>query len=116
MVILHALTKKFWDTYKDKSEYGDWSLNNCGFIHCSDVNTFHYVAPNFKDEKDEMVLLVIDTDKVTSKILWEDLRNCGVEFPHIYGLLNKSAVISVLPYLRNDKKEWLMNDELKKYI
>lgn len=43
MVILHALTKKFWDTYKDKSEYGEYSLNKWGFIHCSDINTFHYV-------------------------------------------------------------------------
>lgn len=52
-------------------------------------------------------MLLIDTGKVKSEILWEDLRGCGVEFPHIYGLLNKSAVIAVLPYLRNDKKEWL---------
>lgn len=112
MIILHSLTKKFWDTYKNNNFYGDLALDKYGFIHCSDVSTYHYVAPNFKDESEEMILLVIDTDKVTSKIVWEDLNNCGIKFPHIYGLLNKSAVISILPHLWNEKKEWVMNDEL----
>lgn len=99
MIILHALTKKFWDTYYDKIYYGEYSLEKFGFIHCSDINTYHYVAPNFKDETDKMVLLLIDTDKVEPEIIWEDLRNCGVKFPHIYGLLNKDAIVSILPHL-----------------
>lgn len=116
MIILHALTKKFWDTYNNTDVYGDWSLKKYGFIHCSDINTYHYVAPNFKNEPDEMVLLLIDTDKVASKIVWEDLKNCGIKFPHIYGLLNKSAVIAVLPHLWNNKRAWIMNEELKKFL
>ncbi len=116
MIILHALTKKFWDTYQEKNFYGDYSLNKYGFIHCSDISTYHLVAPNFKNEHDEMILLVIDTEQVTSKIIWEDCNNCGTKYPHIYGLLNKSAIISILPHLWSDSGEWIMNDELKKYL
>ena len=116
MIIIHSLTKEFWDTYKDKDFYGDYSLNKFGFIHCSDINTYHLVATNFKSEDKEMILLVIDTEKVNSKIDWEDLRNCGVKFPHIYGLLNKDAIITILPHLWDDKKEWIINDEFKKYL
>ena len=60
-----------------------------------------------------MVLLVIDTSKVIPKIIWEDLRNSGVAFPHIYGLLNKNAIVGVLPHLWSANKEWIPNDELK---
>ena len=112
MIILHALTKTLWNTYQDKDFYGELSLEKFGFIHCSDINTYHLVAPNFKNEPDEMVLLVIDTNKVSSKIAWEDLRNTGVAFPHIYGLLNKDAIVTVLPHLWSDNKEWIANDEL----
>ena len=69
MKIIHSLTKEFWDTYNDKDFYGDYSLNKFGFIHCSDINTYHFVAPNFKNENKEMILLVIDTEKVNSKIV-----------------------------------------------
>lgn len=113
MIILHALTKSLWNTYQDKDFYGELSLEKFGFIHCSDIDTYHLVAPNFKNEPDEMVLLVIDTSKVIPKIIWEDLRNSGVAFPHIYGLLNKNAVVTVLPHLWSDNKEWVANDELK---
>ena len=54
------------------------SLNAFGFIHCSDIHTYHLVAPNFADEKEERILLVINTGKITAPVIWEDLRNCGV--------------------------------------
>lgn len=62
-----------------------------------------------------MVLLVIDTDKLENKVVWEDLRNCGVKYPHIYGLLNTSAVVDVVLHLLSDDKEWIVNEELLKY-
>lgn len=116
MIILHAVNKPFWDTYEEKAFYGEDSLNRYGFIHCSDIDTYHFVAPNFKAETDEMVLLLIDTEKVTPPIRWEDLRNCGTKYPHIYGLLNKDAVASVLPHLWSPEKEWIMNEELKELL
>ncbi len=73
------------------------------------------MTPNFKDETDKLVLLVIDTDKLENEVIWEDLRNCGVAYPHIYGLLNTDAVVDVVPHLWNDKKEWIINEELLKY-
>lgn len=48
-------------------------------------------------------------------MLWEDLRNCGVAYPHIYGLLNTDSVVEVVPHLWNDKREWIVNEELLKY-
>lgn len=114
MYIIHCLKEKVWNEYKNKEYYGEDSLIKFGFIHCSEISTYQWVAPNFKNETDNLVLLVIDTDKVKNEVIWEDLRNCGVTYPHIYGLLNTDSVVEVVPHLWNDKKEWIMNEELIK--
>jgi uncharacterized protein (DUF952 family) len=108
--ILHSVIKEAF--YNDT--YGTQDLNKFGFIHCSDLDTYYLVAPNFKDENKERVLLVIDTTKLKSKLKYEDV--CGVKFPHIYGLINKEAIVEVLPHLWSKEKEWFPNVELKKYI
>ncbi|MGN1347756.1 MAG: DUF952 domain-containing protein [Acutalibacteraceae bacterium] len=115
MYIIHCLKEKTWDEYKSQKYYGEESLNRFGFIHCSEITTYQWVAPNFKNETDNLVLLVIDTDKVESKVVWEDLSNCSVAYPHIYGLLNTDAVVEAVPHLWSDKKEWIINEELLKY-
>lgn len=115
MYIIHCLKEKDWNDYKNQKYYGEYSLNKFGFIHCSEITTYQWVAPNFTNETENLVLLVIDVDKVENKVVWEDLRNCGIAHPHIYGLLNTDAVVEVLPHLWNDKKEWIINKELLKY-
>ena len=112
MIILHATTKKSWSSCENLDFYGEHCINNCGFIHCSDIDTYHLVAPKFKNEVEEMVILVINTCKVSSKILWEDFNGTGVSFPHIYGMLNKDAIVTILPHIWNKNKEWVPNREL----
>lgn len=115
MIIIHSVKEAFWNGYRDKPYYGEDSLEQFGFIHCSEVSTYQWVAPNFKEETDPYVLLVIDTDLLQSPLIWEDLRNCGMFYPHIYGLLNTDAVIAVLPHLWSKDKEWVKNPELLAY-
>lgn len=115
MYIIHCLKEDTWDVYKNQKYYGEDSLCKFGFIHCSETSTYQWVAPNFKDETDKLLLLVIDTDKLENKVIWEDLRNCGVAYPHIYGLLNTDAVVEVVPHLWSDDKVWIINEELLKY-
>ncbi len=112
MYILHSLKENTWNTYKNQKYYGEHSMRKCGFIHCSDISTYKWVAPNFKHETDSLVLLVIDTNKLENRVVWEDLENCGIKFPHIYGLLNTDAVVEVLPHLWSNEREWIMNFEL----
>lgn len=112
MYILHSGKKS--DFNINKKYYGNESINKFGFIHCSDIDTYYLVAPNFKEEKEERLLLVIDTNSVTAPIKWEE--NYGVKFPHIYGLLNTSSVVEVLPHLWSKNREWIPNEELKKYL
>lgn len=112
MYILHSVKKVDFDI--NKHYYGQDSINKFGFIHCSDFDTYYLVAPNFKNEPDERLLLVINTDKVNANIKWED--GGGIDFPHIYGLLNVDSVEEVLPHLWTKNKIWIPNEELKKYV
>lgn len=111
MYILHSVLEKDFD--KNSKYYGEESIKKFGFIHCSELDTYELVAPNFKDEEELRVLLVIDTDKVEAEIKWED--GGGMDFPHIYGLLNREAVVEVLPHEWNEKRVWISDEGLEKY-
>lgn len=115
MYILHCLKKSTWEACKGQAYYGRRSLEACGFIHCSEIDTYADVAPNFADEPDALVLLVIDTEQVKVPIKWENGEGYETKYPHIYGLLNTDAIVAVLPHLWDGDKNWVPNDELKAF-
>ena len=83
------------------------------FFENGEIDTYYLVAPNFKEDLNYRLILLIDTDKVDSEIKWED--GGGIDFPHIYGLLNKDAIIGVYNHIWNNERIWLPNEELKEY-
>ena len=113
MYIIHVANKALFENEIKSGAYGSESLKRCGFIHCSDLDTYYLVAPNFRNDADEKVILVIDTDRLVPEVKWED--GGGLDFPHIYGLLNKEAVIAVFPHLWSADRIWIPNEELKPY-
>lgn len=64
MIIIHSLTEKLWKQYNGKNFYGTEQIEEYGYIHCSEISSYKYVAPNFKETNEKMLLLVIDTDKI----------------------------------------------------
>jgi uncharacterized protein (DUF952 family) len=44
-----------------------------------------------------LVKLVIDTDKLTSKFVFDWSPSTQDTFPHIYGPINSDAVVDVIP-------------------
>ena len=113
MYIIHSVNKKEFKNEIKTGSYGRKSLEKFGFIHCSDLDTYYLVAPNFKEDLNYRLILLIDTDKVDSEIKWED--GGGIDFPHIYGLLNKNAIIGIYNHMWNDERIWIPNTELEEY-
>lgn len=105
------MRKSLWEERRNKKFWGKRNLEADGFIHCSPVEYFWRVAPNFKEIKDEMVLLCIDENRLTAKLLYEDGDSCGRAYPHVYGLINNDAVIRVLPFLRDVEGNYQKNPE-----
>lgn len=113
MMIIHSVNKDVFENEIKTGHYGRDSLKRFGFIHCSDLDTYYLVAPNFKDDYTEKVILLIDTEKLNCEVKWED--GGGVDFPHIYGLVRQEAIIDIYEHLWSDKREWIPNEELKPY-
>lgn len=48
MYIFHCVRKRDFDP--SAAFCGEKHVKKCGFIHCSDLDTYYLVAPNFKDD------------------------------------------------------------------
>ena len=110
-IILHCMTAKQWDIIKEQSFWGQNMLDAEGFIHCSTIEFFWRVAPNFADIQEELVLICIDENKLIPPVKYEDGDNCGRFYPHVYGLINNDAVVAVLPYRKDAQGSYIKNPE-----
>lgn len=93
--ILHIVAKNKYDLGAPLYE-GD-TLKTEGFIHCSTPEQVVEVANYMFRGKTGLELLVIDADKVTAPIKYEDAGN-GKLYPHIYGPLNTEAVMFTIDF------------------
>jgi len=69
------------------------SLQSEGFIHASPRNQLSRLANKYHKKTIESLILVVDKKLVSSEIKWEPAT--GGLYPHIYGVLNISAVTKV---------------------
>lgn len=100
MQIFHIAEAKRWEAARLAGSYAQStlgrSLDEEGFIHACRAEQIEDVREAFYADADEpLVLLVIDTDRLGSP--WQEDAVGDDTFPHIYGPLNPSAVVSVLP-------------------
>lgn len=108
-LLLHIAPLRDWEEARALGGYTPPSLRNEGFIHMSTASQVIGVANAFYRDAGDLVLLVIDSDKLTAPLKWEaPVHPAGVgdaplpddvqEFPHLYGPLNLDAVVRVLDF------------------
>ena len=105
-MILHIARRTTWDDAVAAGAYRqstvDRTLEEEGFIHASSPDQVQGVADRYyQDVTDELVLLVIDPERLTSEVRWDESPTHGEAFPHIYGPLNPDAVVEVRPLERD---------------
>ncbi len=93
--IFHVTTKQEWDAAKAKGYYEAPSLQSEGFIHCSNQDQVAGVLQRYFAGQKNLVKIVIDTDKLSSKFVHEWSPSAADTFPHIYGPINFEAVVEV---------------------
>jgi uncharacterized protein (DUF952 family) len=93
-VIYHFITQTDLAKYLGPGELRVPSLDTEGFIHCSTLEQVLGVANFLAPYSEEMQLLQIDESKVAPEIRFEDSMGDGRLFPHIYGPLNRDAILS----------------------
>jgi uncharacterized protein (DUF952 family) len=101
-VIYHIATRADWDRAQRDGEYITSTVGRTlaeeGFIHASGPSQVNGVANRYyRGISDELVVLVIDTERVRADIRYEDVPGADAPFPHIYGPLNADAVLATRP-------------------
>jgi len=96
-IVYHVTSKAEWDKAVRQGFYVAPSLEAEGFIHCSQEHQVAGVLERYFEGQTGLVKLVIDTDQLSSKFVFDWSPSMADSFPHIYGPINPDSVISVIP-------------------
>jgi uncharacterized protein (DUF952 family) len=110
--ILHITLADRWTTAKNLGSYRSDTLATEGFIHCSTLAQVVGSANRFFKGLQDLVILVIDRDRVTAEIRDEGTDPHNL-FPHIYGELNIDAVVRVVDLETDADGLFIMPKELE---
>ncbi|MFC4070504.1 DUF952 domain-containing protein [Actinoplanes subglobosus] len=103
--LLHITDRPTWEAALATGSYTTSTrgvtLEEEGFIHCSLDHQLRTVAELFYSDVDDLVVLVIDGDRLGVPVKFEAPEPGADEFPHIYGALPVAAVTEVIPVGRD---------------
>lgn len=94
-IIYHVTPAAEWQVAKEKGFYEHPSLTAEGFIHCSQEHQVAGVLERYFMGQTNLLRLNIDTDKLSSKFVFDWSPSTADTFPHVYGPINLDAVIAV---------------------
>ena len=100
-VIYHIATVADWEQALKDGEYTTSSrgrtLAEEGFIHASTAGQVTWVANSFYAGVTDLLLLVIDADRLGPTLRYDPVPGWDEPFPHIYGALRPEAVVTAVP-------------------
>jgi len=112
-LILHIATRSDWNSSEARGSYRCLSLRNEGFIHCSTSEQLLVPAnERFRGQQD-LVLLCIEVERLSSELRYEDCYDSGMIFPHVYGPIERDAVVEVLDFVPGDDGYFQLPESLK---
>ncbi len=94
MNFYHMTTLEQWAKYQKDANYEAESLVSEGFIHCSYAEQVEASLKRYFVGCERVLIIEIDPTLLRSKLVIEKSRN-GDLFPHIYGQINKSAIVKM---------------------
>ena len=92
MIIYHIVTPEVWEKFKDENEYEAESLAAENFIHCSYRHQLDGVLERYYKNQRKILILHINPHLLAAKLIAEPSTN-GEIYPHIYGKINKTAIV-----------------------
>lgn len=109
--IYHITKKAVWSEAADKGVYDFCGLESEGFIHCSTWEQTIPTANKYFRDKENLLLLKINTPNIKSEIKFENTTGGDEKYPHIYGPIDLKAVVGFYEFVRANTGEFL---EIKK--
>jgi uncharacterized protein (DUF952 family) len=100
-VLVHICTADDWNSAQGDGELRPDSLASNGFVHLSTPEQVHLPANRLYAGRTDLLLLRIDPARLSSPVRWEPgvpTDSDTMVFPHLYGTLPVTAVISVTSF------------------
>ena len=100
--IYHIAAAADWEQAQRDGQYTTstrgLTLAEQGYIHASTAGQVAPVANAFYRGAPDLLLLVIDPERVGPEIRCEAVPGQDLPYPHIYGPLNTDAVVQARPF------------------
>jgi glutathione S-transferase len=101
MRIFHVTTAADWAAAQQNGSYTvstrGVTLEQEGYIHCSEAHQYDGVRSRYFADAADVVLLEVETERLTSPWRTEQLPGDDQAYPHVYGPLDLDAVVDVRP-------------------
>jgi uncharacterized protein (DUF952 family)/chaperonin cofactor prefoldin len=106
-IIYHLAPADYFNSLPADQPYHPREFDRDGFIHCTQGEERMLLVADtvYRRVPGDFLLLVIDERKVTSPVKYENVG--GILFPHIYGPLNRDAIVRVVAMGRRDDGTFL---------
>lgn len=93
-MILHVTTEKEWRACANMNSFAPASFESLGFIHACSSQQLSGVLQRYFAGQTDLLLLYILEEKLTCQLKYEQATGNEL-FPHIYGRIDKKAIIQV---------------------
>jgi uncharacterized protein (DUF952 family) len=106
-IIYHLTPADYYNGLPTDQPYRPREFDRDGFIHCTTGEERLLLVADtlYRRVPGEFLLLMIDERKVTSPVKYEN--SGGILFPHIYGALNRDAIVRVVAVGRREDGTFL---------
>lgn len=115
--ILHITPRSQWEHAQDRDGYRPETLESDGFLHCSRVHQAVAVADALFEGRHDLVLVLIESAKLLAPLKYEGGTHAGAtteSYPHLYGPLNREAVVGVYDFLPDEHGRFALPPEVIK--
>ena len=95
-ITYHGVPERYWDTLAPSEPYVPPDFEREGFVHCTDGREAISITLTryYKEVGGDWLVLSIDKSRIAAPVKYED--PAGI-FPHVYGPLNRDAIVDVRP-------------------
>ncbi len=99
-MILHLTPVDYYSSFAPGAPYVPRDFEREGFIHCTKGGEMMLQIANkfYRESPGAYQVLILDESKIAAPLKWE--MSGSMLFPHIYGPLNRDAVIGVVAMRR----------------
>jgi len=112
-IIYCMVPRAYWQQWEEKEEYFPRDYEQEGFIHATKGDELLEVVADrvYPDFTGELLVLVVDEESCSAPVKYEQAKD-GLLYPHIYGGLNRAAIVDVRKMERVEN-HWRMGHSVR---